>query len=59
MKYERFEVFNGEPTHWCSNHMGKAVREGGEWIITNGGKSRRWICARCVAAKKARKEAAR
>jgi hypothetical protein len=44
---------NNPPDHlfnthrrWCSNHMGDAPVDGGEWIVT--GKTRRWLCATCL-----------
>lgn len=44
---------------FCNQHQGKAPEEGGKWITTNNGRSRRWICAMCLEARQARQEAAR
>ena len=47
---------NNPPDHpfnpsrrWCSNHMGDAPVEGGEWVVT--GKTRRWLCSTCLERK--------
>lgn len=40
----------------CSGHQGMADKKGGEWLVTNGGKSRRWICAACAQARAERKQ---
>lgn len=42
-------LFDGK--QHCSSHQGKADKAGGHWIVRNGGKSRRWICAACAQAR--------
>ena len=34
-------------TRYCTHHMGVALIEGGEWLVTDKGRCRRWICAGC------------
>ena len=46
---------NSNPTHYCTNHMGLAPKAGGEYIVSANGKTRRWICASCLARRKARR----
>ena len=46
-----------EETAYCTNHQGKALKAGGKWIVSNQGKSRRWMCEVCYANRQARIEA--
>ena len=32
-------------TRYCTHHMGVTLIEGGEWLVTDKGRCRRWICA--------------
>lgn len=34
-------------TRYCTHHMGVTLIEGGEWLVTDKGRCRRWICAAC------------
>lgn len=34
-------------TRYCTHHMGVTLIEGGEWLVTEKGRCRRWICAAC------------
>jgi hypothetical protein len=40
----------GEPVmRWCSQHKDHALTAGGQYLIENEGRTRRWICAQCLA----------
>lgn len=50
-----------ENTRYCTAHMGVTLIEGGEWLVTEKGRCRRWICAACDEKRRERmaeKEAA-
>jgi len=41
---------------YCSNHLGYAPANDGQYETFNHGKNQRWVCAKCVKAKRERKE---
>lgn len=41
-------------TRGCEQHRGPAPINGGKWLVSNGGKNRRWICAVCAEIRRAR-----
>ena len=44
-------------TRYCTHHMGVTLIEGGEWLVTEKGRCRRWICAACNERRIERKTA--
>lgn len=45
-----------DDTAICTNHQGRTTKKGGKWLVSNNGKSRRWICAVCLANRNKRLE---
>lgn len=46
-------------TRYCTHHMGVTLIEGGEWLVTDKGRCRRWICAACNERRMERMSAAK
>lgn len=42
---------------YCSNHAGFGAIDGGKWKHSTNGKTRRWICAKCLTKIAAREAA--
>ena len=41
-------------TRWCGHCQSSRKVGGGQWIISNGGRNRRWKCSSCVERAKQR-----
>lgn len=41
---------------YCTNHQGRAPKQGGKWLVSKNGYTRRFICAKCYAIRQARKD---
>lgn len=52
-----FQHFNGPQEKHCSNCYRFRPIEGGQEIVFNKGRNKRWICEHCKTERKARKAA--
>jgi hypothetical protein len=52
-----FQHFNGLQEKWCSNCSRFRTIDGGQDIVFNKGRNKRWICAHCKIEREARKAA--
>lgn len=43
-------------TSYCTQHRGGAPIKGGDYITSNNGMSKRWLCAGCIENRKRREE---
>lgn len=47
----------GEPmTRYCVQHRDHAPTKGGRYLIENEGRTRRWMCAKCIESLERKKK---